>query len=95
MPDPKSKQTTPADEPPDASTEAASAENPPPATPPTPSVLCPHCDEPLREHHDTLEALHCDSLVCIACCWVRDEVGKLLHRGPVQCLQTGPPDKAA
>jgi hypothetical protein len=41
---------------------------------------CPHCGSALREHHDSLNALHCDSPNCAQCCFLPGPAGRLLLR---------------
>ncbi len=55
---------------------------------------CPHCGSELREHGDSLNALHCDDTRCVGCCYVQDG-GKLTQRpGSNFCPQAGKVDGA-
>jgi len=50
--------------------------------------VCPHCGAALREHHDTLEALHCDAPACVNCCFVLGPDGPVIRPGAPHCPAT-------
>jgi hypothetical protein len=55
---------------------------------------CPHCGSELREHGDSLNALHCDDTRCVGCCFVPTKDGVELRPGSNFCPQAGKADGA-
>lgn len=48
-------------------------------------VKCPHCGSTLREHHDGINSLHCDSAACVGCCFLPAGKTAILRLGYPRC----------